>query len=515
MGVAALLLAASALLSRLMGLGRDKLISWQFGATHEADMYFAAFVVPDIINYLLAGGFMSITLLPLLGRLFQENERQAWRFFSCALIWMGTGAIALTLAGEIWAIPFARATAPGFSPAQLERLAFFTRIILPGQIFFLLGAPFTALLFLRRQFTVPAFSPLIYNGCIILLGLSLPRLAAAPDDFGMTGYCIGVTCGAFLGAFLLPFATARMGGAHFSPCFYHPALKKFLWLALPLMLGQTVVMLDEQFLRIFGSMLAEGSVSILNYARRIAQVPISLVGQSAAVASYPFLVKLLAESRLDEFNQTINKALRASMALIIPCSMGMIAATGPILGAIFEGGRFGAAQTAACIGPTRIMLAAAPLWVGYMVLARGFYACADTLTPALTGTALTILCLPVYYLVAVPAGIHAIAYVSTLALAVYLLWLAIIWIRRHGGGAFAGLGALALKSLLCCLPPTAGAWLCIAWCAPLLTGLKSFFAYGISCGVGAITFLALFLPLAACLQPDLIRKFKTIFQKDA
>ena len=59
MGVAAVILAVSTLLSRFMGLVRDKIISWQFGAGGESDMYFAAFVVPDIINYLLAGGFMS------------------------------------------------------------------------------------------------------------------------------------------------------------------------------------------------------------------------------------------------------------------------------------------------------------------------------------------------------------------------------------------------------------------------------------------------------------------------
>ncbi|MDR1658758.1 MAG: murein biosynthesis integral membrane protein MurJ, partial [Desulfovibrio sp.] len=82
MGAAALLLAGSAVLSRLMGLVRDKVISWQFGAGAEADMYFAAFVVPDCINYLLAGGFMSITIIPLLARRFQEDAPDAWRFFS-------------------------------------------------------------------------------------------------------------------------------------------------------------------------------------------------------------------------------------------------------------------------------------------------------------------------------------------------------------------------------------------------------------------------------------------------
>ena len=99
MGAAALILAASTVLSRLMGLARDKIISWQFGAGGESDMYFAAFVVPDIINYLLAGGFMSITIIPLLTRRFQEDEADAWRFFSCVFCWMAAASTLLTLGG--------------------------------------------------------------------------------------------------------------------------------------------------------------------------------------------------------------------------------------------------------------------------------------------------------------------------------------------------------------------------------------------------------------------------------
>ena len=86
MGAAALILAASTIVSRLMGLVRDKVISWQFGAGGEADMYFAAFVVPDIINYMLAGGFMSITIIPLLTRRFQEDEADAWSFFRASFV---------------------------------------------------------------------------------------------------------------------------------------------------------------------------------------------------------------------------------------------------------------------------------------------------------------------------------------------------------------------------------------------------------------------------------------------
>ena len=505
LGAAALLLAASSLLSRLMGLIRDKIISWQFGASHEADMYFAAFVVPDIINYLLAGGFMSITMIPLLARAFQKDGNDAWRLFSAIFGWITAASCLLTLAGEIWALPLASLVAPGFDDGQLRRLAFFMRLILPGQIFFLSGASFTALLFLRRQFAVPALSPLVYNGCIIIFGLLLPLTAANPAAFGMTGYCIGVGIGAFLGAFLLPLAVALKGGLAMRFNFCHRGIKKFLIIALPLMLGQTVVMLDEQFLRVFGSLLPEGNVSLLNYGRRIAQVPVSLMGQAIAVASYPFLVKLLAENRSDEFSATLNRALAAGLAIVIPLSLWMMAAARPLLGLIFEGGRFSAADAAACAPLAQIMLAPALAWIIYMVIARAFYAHEDTITPALTGTAVTVLCIPCYYWLAIPNGSTGIAAVSTLSICAYVAWLCLIWLKRHGPEAFSGLLNLCARVFAASLAPAACAWLiCVYLPSPVAAPLAG---HCLRLGISLAAFTLLTLPLAWLFCPELLGAF--------
>ena len=176
MGFAALIMSFSMLLSRFMGLFRDKVISWQFGTSGEADLYFAAFVVPDFINYLLAGGYVSITLMPLLSRLFDEDKDKAWRFFSAVFWWALFAVITLTCIAWIFAKPLASLVAPGFNSMQIERLTFFLRLILPAQIFFVSGACFSAILFLRKQFIIPAFTPLIYNGCIIICGLLIPYL---------------------------------------------------------------------------------------------------------------------------------------------------------------------------------------------------------------------------------------------------------------------------------------------------------------------------------------------------
>ena len=509
MGAAALILAVSAVLSRLMGLVRDKVISWQFGAGGEADLYFAAFVIPDVINYLLAGGFMSITIIPLLAARFREDEADAWRFFSCVFFWMLTASILLTGAGMIWANPLARLTAPGFGPEALERLAFFMRLILPAQVFFLAGACFTALLLLRRQFNVPALTPLVYNGCIIALGLILPLLPGAATlvgrggQTGMAGYCLGVSLGAGLGALLLPFLAARAGGLRLELVWRHPLLLRFLLTALPLMLGQTVVMLDEQFLRVFGSLVGDGAVSLLNYGRRIAQVPVALVGQAAAVASYPFLVRLLADGEHERFAASLRTAITASLALIIPCALWMTAAAWPILGVIFQGGRFGPEETLAALPLTRLMLAPAPFWIIYMVLVRAFYAHGDTITPALTGTVATLICIPLYMQLAVPLGAWAVAALSGLGVSGYVVWLVAIWIRRHGASAFDGLVSLTLRCLACSLPAAALAWL-VAESALGNLPLPPFASACAALAASGFAFAVIALPLARIFAPDLL-----------
>ena len=501
MGAAALLLVASTILSRFMGLIRDKVISWQFGAGGEADMYFAAFVVPDIINHLLAGGFMSITAIPLLARRFAENEDDAWQLFSAMFRWMLIGSLLLTLGAMLLAEPLAGLVAPGFDAVQRARLAFFMRLVLPAQVFFLCGAVVTALLYLRRQFSVPALSPLIYNGCIILGGLLTPLVWPGA---GMAGYCIGVTIGAALGAFCLPLMVASRGGIHWRAVWRHPLLRVFLLTTLPLMLGQTVVYLDEQFYRIFGSMAGEGAVSLLNYSKRITQVPIGLMGQAAAVASYPFLVSLLAQKDEAGFSNTLNTALKTSVGLIIPCAGWMLVAALPIMSAIFQGGRFGPEESLAAAPLLRLMLAFTPCWIFYMVLVRGYYAHGAPLAPAVTGTVLTLCCLPFYFWWAVPRGPWAIALVSGVSVAAYVLWLIGIWIRRHGTAVFAGLPALLCRVLLCTLPAAGLAACCQSLVLPRVAALPPFVAACLAAAAGGLAFAALFLPLVSWLAPALL-----------
>ncbi|TVM19323.1 murein biosynthesis integral membrane protein MurJ [Oceanidesulfovibrio indonesiensis] len=511
LGLASMVMAGSILLSRLMGLVRDKVIAYHFGATLESDVYFAAFVVPDFINYLLAGGYFAITLIPLLSERFTLDEEDGWRFFSAALTWITIAIVLLTLIGEIFAPQLAELVAPGFSPEAQDKLTLFLRIILPAQVFFLTGSCFTALLYLRKQFLVPALTPLLYNGGIILGGLVML-------DRGMEGFCWGVLVGSLAGNLLLPLIAAAGGsrpepgapaGIRFAPRLSHPSLRTFVLLALPLMIGQSVVVLDEQLLRIFGSLAEEGAVSWLNYARRIMLVPVGVVAQAAGVASYPFLAGLAARKADTEFSQTLATALRNTAAVIVPVSLWMLLAAPETVGLIFMQGRFGSADlsiTAFCL---RVMLLGVFLWGVQQVLGRAFYARKDTLTPSLAGTGATLAALPVYWLLGRSFGAAGLAAASLTSVGLYTAAMAVIWRRRHGAAAFSGLlrtlGA-SVAVALASLAPAAFA----RWAVGLLAMPYHLEAFTMLCASGVV-FVAVYILLARRVAPQAAAPFEAVF----
>lgn len=508
-GLAAVALGISVFLSRILGLVRDKIISYYFGSGMESDVYFTAFVVPDFISYLLAGGYFSITLVPLLSRRFLEDEDDAWRFFSAAVCWATLAISLFCLLGWLFAPQLAKLVAPGFSGEKSLLLARYLRIILPAQIFFLPGACFTAVLYCRKQFTVPALTPLFYNGAIILGGLA--GLAIAPEQ-GMEGFCWGVLAGAFAGSFALPLWAVRAGGLRFAPRLAHPMMKTVLKLALPLMLGQSIVSLDEQFIRIFGSLAHEGSVSLLSYARRIMLVPVGVIAQAAGLASFPFLAGLVAKGDKRGFEASLNTTLQNALLVAFPVSLWMMVAAEPIMRLVFQQGSFtpqAAAQSGLLLA---VMMASVVFWTIQQIMGRAYYACQDTLTPALLGTLATVVTLGAYYYGAISLGPLGIAFAGAFGVALYTGLLCVVWWRRHGAGALSGVATLAFIALCLCIPAKLAAGLTGRLLQSLFPEYSLAGAFVFICASGVV-FCAVYLGLAQLLRPDLLAPLHALLNR--
>ncbi|HEY6903381.1 MAG TPA: lipid II flippase MurJ, partial [Candidatus Acidoferrales bacterium] len=201
---------ASVLLSRVLGFAREWTVAHQIGSNAITDAYYAAFTLPDFLNYLVAGGSLSITFIPVFAKFAAENkEEEGWHVFSTVMTFMGLLVIALIVVAEIFAPQLVSAIAPGFGPAEKQHVVFLTRLMLPAQFCFYEGGILTAVQYAKGEFIVPSLAPLIYNLAIILGGVMLA------SRIGITGFSVGVLVGALAGNFLLQIYGAHLVGARF------------------------------------------------------------------------------------------------------------------------------------------------------------------------------------------------------------------------------------------------------------------------------------------------------------
>ncbi len=124
---------AGVLLSRVLGYFREWTVAHQSGANAITDTYYAAFTLPDFLNYLVAAGALSVTFIPVFSRYMAENrEDEGWRAFSTVVSVMGLVVVALVGVGEIFAPQLVAAIAPGFAPPAKAQTVFLTRLMLPA-----------------------------------------------------------------------------------------------------------------------------------------------------------------------------------------------------------------------------------------------------------------------------------------------------------------------------------------------------------------------------------------------
>lgn len=428
-GVAALIVSGGVLISRILGQLREIIFASLLGANASTDEYVAAFAVPDFLNYLLAGGFLSITFIPIFSRyLADDDEDGGWEALSAVIRPVAIAIVALVAVGWVAAPWVIETLFPSFSEAQIANTIRFTRIVLPAQVFFVLGALFTAVQYTKGVFTIPTLAPIIYNLGIIVGGVGW-AIAREPSP---EGFVWGALLGAFVGNFALQWWGAHRVGMRLrlSIPWRNPVLREYLLIAFPLMIGQSIVILDETFMRVFGQFISEGAATELNYARRTMLVPVGVIAQAAGVAAYPFLAQLFAEGRFREVKDTVDRTLRYVLVLSIIAAALIGSMSIPIVRALFQRGNFTAESTLSTADALFFYAFAIPVWGALQILNRAFYARREMWTPVVVGTAATIVAIPLYALLQNEFGIRGVALASTLALALYAGVLASVWYAR-------------------------------------------------------------------------------------
>jgi putative peptidoglycan lipid II flippase len=419
---ATLLLMSAITLSRVIGYIREAYIAFAFGAGQQTDAYVAAFTLPDWLNYIVAGGTASITFISIYTRfLAEKREQDAQKTFSVIITVMTTVLVAGTIVAEIFTPQFAAWMFHGFTPEQMQLCVHLTRILLPAQIFFYVGGVVSAVLLSHRLFLLPAFGPLIYNVFIIAGGVIAGR------QMGIASLAYGALAGSIAGPFLINAIGAAKIGTGYRPSFdlKNPAFREWVRLSIPLMLGVSLVTADDWILRYFASS-GIGDIARLNYAKRLFAVPIAILGQAAGQASLPFFSRLFGEKKFSEFAATVNASVFRITAASLLITGWMMAIAVPLIDLVYRRGRFTFADSESTAIYFFWFSLSLALWSSQALYARAFYASANTLTPMIASSLITLASLPIYSVLFHTLSVTGLAMASDIGIAANALAIAVL-----------------------------------------------------------------------------------------
>lgn len=380
---AAGLLMAANLISRLLGFLRETLIADYFGQTSATDAYNVAFILPDLLYWLLMGGVLGSALIPVFSEYIAKGEeKEGWRVVSSVANLIFLSLALLCLISLFLAPNFISLQAPGL-PGEYKPLAVrLTRIILIQPLILTLSGLAMGILNSYKIFWPSALGTLLYNASIILIG---PLLVSALH-LGIDGFAFGVVIGAAANFAVQIPALRRLGGQYYAVIdWHHPGVRRILILAVPIIISYAVNQIPVAIYSNLGSMLPPGSISAVNRAYRLFQLPIGIFALAIAVAVFPTLSEQAAKLKWQELRQTASKAVRMVIFITIPISVGMMILRFPLIRVLFQHGAFLADDTVETTIPLVYFCVGITAQSVINILPRVFYALQDTWTPVIMG----------------------------------------------------------------------------------------------------------------------------------
>jgi putative peptidoglycan lipid II flippase len=486
-GLAALLLGGSQLLSRALGIVREMVLAAEIGAGAATDAYQAAFQIPDILNHILAVGAISIAFIPLYRQAVEREGPEAGHRLLAIVLGTLT-ALSVVAAAVLFAFaePLVALQFPHFGPEQHALTVRLTRIVIPAQIFFTAGGILRAALMAEGRFGAQAAAPLVYNLGIIIGGL------VGAETLGVEGFAWGALFGAAAGPFGVAFYDARRRfpiAFRFAPL--DPGFRRYLVLVLPLLAGVTLLTVDEWYDRWFGGLLETGTIATLVFARRLMQAPVGLVGQAVGTAALPALADLHEKGRHQELGELVLRTLQASLTIAVAIAAALAALGAPTVRLLYERGAFTTEDSQAVSSALAIFCLAIPGWVVQSIAVRPFYARGDTWRPMLLGTVIALAMIPLYAGLGPRFGANGLAGAGAVAITVNALATLLLARRLHRQPPLVPLGTTLLRALVIALPAAAAA----RAVAAQLDGPGTVGALG-AVAAGGLVFAVCVLPLA-------------------
>jgi putative peptidoglycan lipid II flippase len=386
------IISAAVLLSRITGLAREMVMAHHFGAGFLHDSFLLGFRIPNLTRDLFAEGALSSAFVPVFTKsLVLGDERKAAELANLTTTAILVIVGLLCLLGAAFAPQLVWLLAPGFAavPGKFELAVRLTRIMFPFLLLMALAAQAMGMLNSKGSFGVPAAASICFNigavGFGLLLGFAAgPRLGIQPIE----GMAYGVVLG---GALQLGWQVIKLRsmGFHFRPAWNwsHPGLRQIFHLMLPAVIGNAAMQINVMVNTSFASRLndplrgLDGPVSWLAFALRFVQLPLGLFAVAFAAAMLPSISRSAAAKDFEEFRKTVSRSLGMVFLLTIPASVALIVLGRPIIGAVYQSGRFQAYDTQQTALALACYSAGLVAYASARILNPAFYALSDARTP--------------------------------------------------------------------------------------------------------------------------------------
>lgn len=416
----AMILSFMIVVSRVFGFIRYRTLAGYF-TKDQLDIFFASFRIPDLVFELLITGALTSSLIPIYIK-YQKNEAERREITTSIFNFI---SLILTLS-IIVILPFLHLIipliTPGFQGEKLLEVIMFSRILLLGQLpFLVLGNFFTGIAQARKLFLATSIPPIIYNLSVICATwLFAPR-------YGLFAPIIGINVGAVLFALMqLPAVWDEI--VHWRPLFkLHTGVKDFFRMIVPRLLTILVAQVDATIDLTLTTLLGSGAYTIFYFAQHLQLLPVSVIGMAFGQASLPYLTEMIESKKKEDFAQIITESLLNVLFLTMPIAVYFFFARTPLVRMFFGGEKFdwdATVQTAFLLSYFAISI---PFHSIYYLLTRCFYALLDSKTPfyssiigVLANTVLSICSILVFHL---PVWSLGISFSLSMILQVGILFL--------------------------------------------------------------------------------------------
>lgn len=370
--------------SRVLGFVREAMIAAFLGAGPVADAFYAAFRFPNLFRRLFAEGAFNAAFVPLFAKEIEAGGTlAAKKFAEQVLSVLLLTLFALSALAMIF-MPFLVGTviAPKFAadPAKFDLTVLLARIMFPYLAAMSLVAMLAGILNSMRRYFLAALAPVLLNIVLVTSLLMSGYLDLAAPEIGLVmSWSVTLSGVAQLG--LLIWAIRREGFT-LAPARPRltPAVKRLLWLALPAAITGGITQINLLVGQIIASAEA-GAIAVINYADRLNQLPLGVIGIAIGVVLLPELSRALRAGNAEEAQYLQNRSLEFGMAITVPAAVGLALLPEPIIALVFERGAFTRETTLVTASVLAAFAIGLPAFVLTKIFTPAFYAREDMRTP--------------------------------------------------------------------------------------------------------------------------------------